>query len=319
MLVEILLVVVGFVLLIFGADALVKGSSALAKRLKMSDLAIGLTIVAFGTSAPELVVSSVASVKGQSDLILGNVLGSNLFNLMMILGIVALIKPITVQKSMVWIEIPISLAVIVVLYVLSNSFFGTEIGQVSRGDAIILLVLFAGFMFYIYRSFSSETSVEVANSNATPNITTTKMIFFIVFGLAGLIYGGHLVVTNATDIALAFGVSEKVIGLTIVAAGTSLPELVTSVVAAIKKNADIAIGNVIGSNIFNVLLIVPISALINPIIYNSSFNFEMYVLVGATLFLFIAMFTGKSKRLDRWEALILLVGFVIYTGYMVFK
>lgn len=319
MVLEILLVILGFVLLIFGADALVKGASALAKRLKMSDLAIGLTIVAFGTSAPELVVSSVASLKGQSDLILGNVLGSNLFNLMMILGIVGLIKTITVQKSMVWIEIPISLAVIVTLYLLSNSFFGTEIGQVSRLDALILLLLFAGFMYYIYRGLSSEPSLEVADSNPAQGYTTTKMTLLIVFGLGGLVYGGHLVVTNATVMALQFGVSEKVIGLTIVAAGTSLPELVTSIVAAIKKNADIAIGNVIGSNIFNVLLIVPISALIKPIAYNSSFNFEMYLLVGATLFLFIAMFSGKAKRLDRWEALILLLGFVVYTGYMILK
>lgn len=316
MVTDVFLVVLGFVLLIFGADALVKGASALAKRLNMSDLAIGLTIVAFGTSAPELVVSSVASLKGQSDLILGNVLGSNLFNLMMILGIVALIKPITVQKSMVWIEIPISLAVVVALYVLSNSFFGNEIGVVSRLDAWVLLVLFAGFMFYIYKGLSKEKTVETAPSLVMSNL---KMTLFIILGLAGLVYGGHLVVTNATDIALEFGVSEKVIGLTIVAAGTSLPELVTSVVAAIKKNADIAIGNVIGSNIFNVLLIVPVSALINPIAYNSSFNFEMYLLIGATLFLFIAMFSGKAKRLDRWEALILLVGFVVYTGYMVFK
>lgn len=316
MLVEILLVILGFVLLIFGADALVKGASALAKRLNMSDLAIGLTIVAFGTSAPELVVSSVASLQGQSDLILGNVLGSNLFNLMMILGIVGLIKPITVQKSMVWIEIPISLAVIVVLYVLSNSFFGTDKGVLTSLDAFILLVLFAGFMFYIYKGLSKESTVEATPAVVMSNV---KMILFIVFGLGGLVYGGHLVVTNATDMALEFGISEKVIGLTIVATGTSLPELVTSIVAALKKNADIAIGNVIGSNIFNVLLIVPVSALIKPIAYNASFNFEMYLLVGATLFLFIAMFSGKAKRLDRWEALLLLVGFVVYTGYMISK
>ncbi|NEV93337.1 calcium/sodium antiporter [Psychroflexus sp. YR1-1] len=319
MLVEILLVIFGFVLLIFGADALVKGASALARRLNMSDLAIGLTIVAFGTSAPELVVSSVASVQGQSDLILGNVLGSNLFNLMMILGIVGLIKPITVQKSMVWIEIPISLVVIIVLYILSNAWFGSSTAKVSWGDALVLLLLFAGFMYYIYRGLSSETVKKSDDSPPAQDYTTTKMTLLVVFGLAGLVYGGHLVVSNATDMALEFGISEKVIGLTIVAAGTSLPELVTSIVAALKKNADIAIGNVIGSNIFNVLLIVPVSALIKPIAYNVSFNFEMYLLVGATLFLFIAMFSGKAKRLDRWEALLLLVGFVVYTGYMISK
>lgn len=313
---NIFLVILGFVLLIFGADALVKGASALAKKLRMSDLAIGLTIVAFGTSAPELVVSTVASVNGQSDLILGNVLGSNLFNLMAILGIVALIKPITVQKSMVWIEIPISLTVIVVLYILSNAFLGSGLASVTRVDAVILLVFFAAFMFYIYKGLSKEAAVE---SSTTQELSPSKMTGFILFGLAGLVHGGHLVVTHATTIALQFGMSEKVIGLTIVAAGTSLPELVTSVVAALKKNADIAIGNLIGSNIFNFLLIIPISALINPIAYNSSFNFEMYLLIGATLFLFVAMFSGKEKRLDRWEALVLLVGFAIYTGYMITK
>ena len=309
---DISLVVLGFVLLIFGADALVKGASALAKKLNMSDLAIGLTIVAFGTSAPELVVSSVASMNGQSDLILGNVIGSNNFNLFVILGIVALIKPISVQKSMVWIEIPISIAVIVVLYILSNAFLGDSAALVSKLDAIILLILFAGFMFYVYKGLSKE---DEKNSTVL-TYTNLKMVLLIVFGLGGLILGGHLVVTSATEIALSFGVSDKVIGLTIVAAGTSLPELVTSVVAATKNNADIAIGNVIGSNIFNILLIVPISALIHPIAYNTSFNLDMYILLGGSLFLFIAMFSGQAKRLDRWEALLLILGFIGYTFYL---
>jgi len=310
---DISLVVLGFVLLIFGADALVKGASALAKKLKMSDLAIGLTIVAFGTSAPELVVSSVASFNEQSDLILGNVIGSNNFNLFVILGVVALIKPISVQKSMVWIEIPISIAVIVILYVLSNAFLGDGAALVSKLDAVILLVLFAGFMFYVYKGLSRE---EDAKNSTVQTYSNFKMILFIVLGLGGLILGGHLVVTSATDIALSFGVSDKVIGLTIVAAGTSLPELVTSVVAATKNNADIAIGNVIGSNIFNILLIVPISALIHPIAYNTSFNLDMYILLGGSLFLFIAMFSGQAKRLDRWEALLLILGFIGYTFYL---
>jgi len=313
MLVEFALVLLGFVLLIFGADALVKGASALAKKLQMSDLAIGLTIVAFGTSAPELVVSSVASVNGQSDLILGNVIGSNNFNLFIILGIVALIKPIAVQRSMVWIEIPISIAIIVVLYVLSNAFLGSDMATVSRMDAIILLALFAGFMFYIYKGLSAENS---SDSHTTKVYSNFKMTAFISLGLGGLVLGGQLVVSSATEIALSYGVSDKVIGLTIVAAGTSLPELVTSVVAATKNNADIAIGNVIGSNIFNLLLIVPLSALITPIAYNTSFNLDMYILMGGSLFLFIAMFSGKAKRLDRLEALILLSGFIVYTGYM---
>jgi len=315
MIVASLWIILGFALLIFGADALVKGASALAKRLKMSDLAIGLTIVAFGTSAPELVVSSAASLNQQSDLILGNVIGSNNFNLFIILGLVALLKPITVQKGMVWIEIPISLGVVAILFVLSNALLGAEVASVSRLDAILLLVLFAGFMFYVYKGLAKESSEDIPPEKI---YSTTKMISLIVLGLGGLVLGGHLVVTSATDIAMSFGVSDKVIGLTIVAAGTSLPELVTSVVAALKNNADIAIGNVIGSNIFNVLLIVPISALIHPIAYNSSFNLDLFVLLGGSLFLFIAMFTGKAKRLDRWEALVLIISFVGYTLYILF-
>jgi cation:H+ antiporter len=313
MLVALLWIILGFALLIFGADALVKGASALAKRLKMSDLAIGLTIVAFGTSAPELVVSLAASVNQHSDLILGNVIGSNNFNLFITLGLVALLKPITVQKRMVWIEIPISLGVVAILFVLSNALLGAELASVSRLDAILLLVLFAGFMFYIYKGLAKESSEDIPPENI---YSTTKMISFMILGLGGLVLGGHLVVTSATDIAMSFGVSDKVIGLTIVAAGTSLPELVTSVVAALKNNADIAIGNVIGSNIFNVLLIVPISALIHPIAYNSSFNLDIMMLLGGSIFLFIAMFTGKAKRLDRWEALVLIFSFVGYTLYV---
>jgi cation:H+ antiporter len=192
---------------------------------------------------------------------------------------------------------------------------GAEVASVSRLDAILLLVLFAGFMFYIYKGLAKESFEDTPPENT---YSTTKMISFMILGLGSLVLGGHLVVTSATDIAMSFGVSDKVIGLTIVAAGTSLPELVTSVVAALKNNADIAIGNVIGSNIFNVLLVVPISALIHPIAYNSSFNLDIMMLLGGSVFLFIAMFTGKAKRLDRWEALVLIFSFVGYTLYVFF-
>lgn len=310
MLLLILLIFVGFLLLIKGADWMVNGSSALAKKNNISDLAIGLTIVAFGTSAPEMVVNIIASFENHSDIVFGNVIGSNNFNLFLVLGIVGLIFPITVQSTTVWKEIPISFAAILVLFILTNDFLFQESNILSRVDGIILFMLFLLFLFYIYKQLKNDIP-ETITSKA--NLSNLKIWSLIIFGLAGLILGGKLVVNNATEIATDFGISEKIIGLTIVAAGTSLPELVTSVVAAFKKNSDIAIGNIIGSNIFNILFILSISSFVNPIEYSVDFNKDIYLLGAGTIFLFVGMFTGKNKKLDRWEAGILLVVFIIYT------
>lgn len=316
MAISVVLIVLGFILLIKGADWLVSGASSLAKKHNISDLAIGLTIVAFGTSAPELVVNSIASFQGYSDIIFGNVIGSNNFNLFFILGIVGLILPITVQSSTVWKEIPISLFAVVIVFILSNSFFLQENNVLSRIDGALLLILFILFLFYVYKQMKTEkTELEIA----TLEISNWKIWGLITIGLAGLIFGGRLVVNNAIEIATNLGVSEKIIGLTIIAAGTSLPELVTSVVAAFKKNSDIAIGNIIGSNIFNLLLILSVSSFIKPVTYNLAFNTDVYMLAGGTLFLFAAMFTGKKKKLDRWEAGVLLAVFIIYTTYLIAK
>jgi cation:H+ antiporter len=316
MILSITILIVGFATLIKGADWLVSGASSLAKKHNISDLAIGLTIVAFGTSAPELVVNSIASFQGHSDIIFGNVIGSNNFNLFLILGIVGLILPITVQSSTVWKEIPISFFAIVIVFILSNSFFLQENNVLSRIDGALLFILFVLFLFYVYKQMKTEkTEFEIA----TLEISNWKIWGLITIGLAGLIFGGKLVVNNAIEIATNLGVSEKIIGLTIIAAGTSLPELVTSVVAALKKNSDIAIGNIIGSNIFNLLLILSVSSFIKPITYNLAFNTDVYMLAGGTLFLFAAMFTGKKKKLDRWEAGVLLAVFVIYTTYLIAK
>lgn len=309
------LIIVGFVLLIKGADWMVSGSTLLAKKNKIPDLAIGLTIVAFGTSAPELVVNSVASFENHSDIVLGNVIGSNNFNLFMILGIVGLIFPITVQSSTVWKEIPISFFAAVLLFVLANGFLFADMG-LSRIDGIILLAMFLLFLFYIYKQMKGgDPNVEVAPIAAS----NFKIWGWIALGLVGLISGGKLIVDNAVALASGLGVSEKIIGLTIIAAGTSLPELMTSVVAAMKKNSDIAIGNIIGSNIFNIFLILSVSSLVRPITFSTIFNQDIYLLLGGTLFLFVAMFTGKKKTLDRWEASILLLVFVGYTTYLVAK
>ncbi len=312
---SIFLIVVGFVLLIKGADWMVFGASALAKKYYVSDLIIGLTIVSFGTSAPELVVNSVASFQKHSDIVFGNVLGSNIVNLFMILGITGLVYPITVQSNTVWKEIPISILAVVVLFFLSNSFLFQDKPILTRVDGIILLSLFAGFLFYIYNQMKNDRSENVPH--VVKQMSNLKIWGLIVIGIAGLVVGGKLVVDNAIKVATVMGVSEKVIGLTIVAIGTSLPELVTSVVAALKKNSDIAFGNIIGSNIFNILLILSVSSLLNPVYFNISFNAEIYLLAGGTSMLFIAMFTGGKKRLDRWEAGILLLIYLVYTTLLV--
>jgi cation:H+ antiporter len=284
MILSIVLVIVGFVLLIFGADWMVNGASSLAKKNKVPDLVVGLTIVAFGTSAPELVVNTVASFQGYSDIVFGNIIGSNNFNLFIILGIVGLIFPIAVQSSTVWKEIPISFGAVLAVFFLANSFFTPETNSISRIDGFFLLLMFVFFLFYIYQQMQQEQPEEEhTNQVFPPNFHIWGLI---LIGLGGLVLGGKLVVDNAVSIANTLGVSEKIIGLTIVAAGTSLPELVTSVVAAFKKKSDIAIGNIVGSNIFNIFLILSISSLIRPIDYNPAFNTDLYILAGGTIFLF---------------------------------
>jgi cation:H+ antiporter len=314
MILQLVLLIIGLLLLVKGADWLVDGASVLAKKKNVSDLAIGLTIVAFGTSAPELVVNAVASSGNYPDIVFGNVIGSNNFNLFIILGLSGLIIPLSVQSSSVWKEIPFSLFAAIVLFFLANNYLLTESKDLSRWDAGILLIFFAAFLYYVATQLKSEPSLE---TQEVKNYSTQKIWGLIIIGLVGLVGGGKLVVDNAVSMAQSLGVSEKIIGLTIVAAGTSLPELATSVVAAMKKNADIAIGNIIGSNIFNIFLILGVSGFIRPLAFNASFNTDLYILAGGTLFLFIAMFTGKKQRLDRWEAFLLLSSYLLYTGYLV--
>ena len=315
MLLQVSLLVLGFFLLIMGANWLVNGATALAKKHQVSDLAIGLTIVAFGTSMPELVVNAFAAFENHPDIVYGNVIGSNNFNLFIILGIAGLITPLVVQSGTVWKEIPLSLGAAILLFILANDFFAdSEIG-LSRLDGVILLLFFAGFLFYVYK--------QLRKGNV-PNITTTvthysslKIWGFILLGLVLLVIGGRLVVDSAVDIASALGVSQTLIGLTIVAAGTSLPELATSVVAAFKKNNDIAVGNIIGSNIFNIFLILGVSSLIRPIPFPIKFNQDIYLLIFGTIILFLTMFAGKKKQIDRWEAGLLLAIYFSYTVYLI--
>lgn len=318
MILSFLLIILGFVALIFGADYLVNGASSLAKKNNISDLVIGLTVVAFGTSAPELVVNTVASLDGFSDIIIGNVVGSSNFNLFIILGIAALIYPIRVQNSSIKAEIPISLLVVVLLLMLANNFFinSIESSYISRIDGLILCIGLIVFIFYIFKRMKNQSPQIGVQEEKKSNL---KIWAYIILGLGGLILGGKLVVDQGVNIATNLGVSQKIIGLTIIAAGTSLPELMTSVVAAFKKNSDIAIGNVIGSNIFNILLVLSISGIIRPIEYNAAFNLDIYILLGGTAFLMLAMRLGKSNKIDRWEAGLLFGFYLIYTLYLIFQ
>ena len=295
-----------------GADWLVLGASSIAKRYKVSDLAIGLTIVAFGTSAPELVVNLVASTQNHPDVVFGNIIGSNNFNLFVILGIAGLITPLIVHSSTVWKEIPISFIAIVVLFLLGNNFLIGDKQTLTRIDGIALLFMFAFFLIYVYWQLKSSSFQQKEEDKS---YSLLKITVFIVIGLIGLVVGGNLIVSSSVRVATALGISEKIISLTIVAIGTSLPELATSVVAAMRKNIDIAVGNIIGSNIFNIFLILGVSSLVRPLEYNRAFNTDLYLLAIGTLMLFLAMFTGRKKILDRWESIVLLL---IYIGYMVF-
>lgn len=316
MLIDVLLLVLGLALLIKGADWLVNGASALAKKYNVSDLAVGLTVVAFGTSAPELVVNSIAAFESHHDIVFGNVIGSNVANIFLVLGITGLIYPLVVQNSTIWREIPLSLLAAILLFLLVHNLFLFDTPVLSRVNASFLLLFFGLFMYYMYRQLQKE---HETNEPVVAGLSKIKIVLFIVLGLAGLVFGGKLVIDNAVEIAAMLGVSEKIIGFTIVAVGTSLPELATSVVAALRKNTNIAVGNIVGSNIFNIFLIIPVSAMIKPVYYNPVFDTDLYVLMGGTLFLFVAMFTGGRKQLDRWEAALLLLFYILYTGWMVMK
>lgn len=311
------LIVVGFVLLIKGADYLVTGASSLAKRFDVSDIAIGLTVVAMGTSAPELVVNLISGSSGHNEVVFGNIIGSNIFNLFLILGIAAVIYPITVQKNALWKEVPYSLLATVVFFVLVNDvyFLGSEKNELNLGDSIILIFMFGLFLVYIFMNMKNTDEIDVVEDiEIYSNLKTTLMIGGGIIGLSG---GGKLIVDNAVEIAQIFNVSEKLIGLTILAAGTSLPELATTAVAAFQKKSDLAVGNIVGSNIFNLLLVLAFTGIISsPLEFDSVLNVDLIVVMVGTLMLFIFMFTLNKYKVDRMEGALYLVGFVAYTVYL---
>lgn len=316
MILNIALLLAGFAVLIKGADFLVDGSSSLAKRLKISNLVIGLTVVAFGTSTPELTVNIFSSLRGMNDAIYGNIIGSNIFNLLFILGVAGLIYPLSVQKTTVRYEIPFSLLCGLLLFFLVNDvmFFNSASNSLGRIDAAVLLAFFLLFMYYILKTAKLEQ--DATEENEVKLLSRPKSILFVGLGIAALVFGGKMVTDNAVEIAKTLSLSEKLIGLTVLAAGTSLPELATSAVAAYRRNADIAIGNVIGSNIFNILFVLGINGSIREVPYNDSMNTDLLLLFAGTAALLVFMFTFKKHKLDRVEAAFFLLAYVGYTFYL---
>lgn len=305
------LLIVGFVVLILGADWLVSGASGLAKRLNVPDLVIGLTVVAFGTSAPELMVNLMAAFNNESEIALTNILGSNTINTFIILGISALIYPIKSQKSSRQYEIPWSMFAGLIILVMGTECFGLCGGDaiISRLDGVVLLLIFSLFMYYTLKMAKNNT--ENQEEGFLP-MKIWKAVLLIAVGLVALVVGGKVIVINAVSIAQAFGVSQAVIGVTVVALGTSLPELATSAIAAFKKNPDLAIGNVIGSNIFNVFFVLGISAVIRPLPSYSNLWIDASLAALGSLLLLLFVSTNRHKELKRWQGAFFLACYGVY-------
>lgn len=305
-LLQVLLLAVGFTMLVKGADWFVDGSAGIAAKFKIPQIVIGLTIVAMGTSAPEAAVSITAALKGNAGITIGNIVGSNILNILIILGLSALVTPLAVGKSTIKVDIPVMIAITGIL--LGMGYDGT----VQLWEGIVLLLIFAtyiGYLMYVAMKDRQNNTEEVKE------ISILKALIWTVIGLVLIVWGSDVTVDAATKIAQALGLSERFIGLTIVALGTSLPELFTSVMAARKGNADIAIGNIVGSNIFNILFVVGLSALVIPVPFMPEFRFDTVVAVAAAVMLFFCVL--KNKRLDRWAGVLMLASYAAYFAVIV--
>jgi cation:H+ antiporter len=312
-----ILLVIGFVFLIKGADMLVDGASSLAKKFNISNLVIGLTVVAFGTSAPELFVNLFASFNGTTDIAIGNIVGSNIVNILLILGISAVIYPLKVSKGTVWKEIPLSLLAALLLLIMANDAIidGVMFNALTRIDGIILISFFIVFLYYTFGIAKNQENGDDQPSPKLYSAWTTAGL--IILGLIGLVVGGHWIVNGATTIAASLGLSDALIGLTIVAIGTSLPELATSAVAAYKKNSDIAVGNVVGSNIFNIFWILGLSSVISPLPFAPILTFDLWIAVMAAVLLFGIMFIGKRHVMEKWQGIIFILMYIAYIVFIV--
>lgn len=315
--IDILWIVAGLVLILVGSDWLVEGASGVARKYGISEFIIGMTIVGIGTSMPELVSSLISAIQGHGDMALGNVTGSNICNILLILGVTALISPIRYTRSNIRKDIPFAILVSLFLIVMLYNCFGLfrEMGTpgISRVDALYLLSIFAMFMIDSFKSAKNGAEEEEASVKPMP---MGKAIIFILLGLAGLIFGGQVFVDHTVSIAERFHVSEAFISITLMAVGTSLPELATCVVAAMKGKNQLALGNVIGSNIFNIALIIGTSAAISPFEIQSISTVDMAMVIVAAVLLWLAAFTFKKKKLDRVEGVIFLLAYIAYITYL---
>jgi len=315
-----ILLIVGLTLLIKGADWLVRGGSSIALSLKVSSFVIGLTVVSFGTSLPELVIGIVAGRTGNSDLFIGNIIGSNIANILLILGISAMICPLPAKRGTVWHEIPFTLGAALLFFILLNDqlFDGEATSRLSRTDGLVLLTFFCAFLYYVAQLIKTDNETAWVGEQATDS--RLRSVIEILGGIAGLAIGGKLSVDSAAEIAEAMGFSQAFIGLTVIAIGTSLPELATSGMAAYRKNVDIAVGNVVGSNIFNIFIVGGLSSAIVSMDYNIANNIDLYVMGVATLILFGFMFTGKPRNvLQRREGAVMVGLYAAYLGFLIYR
>lgn len=320
MIIDIILLIVGLVLILGGANYLTDGAAAVARRFGMSDLMVGLTIVAFGTSAPELTISMMSAIDGNTGIAIGNVVGSNIFNTLIIIGAVAVARPIKITGGIMSKEIPlVVLSAAALLAIGSSKWLDGTTPVISRVDGILLLLFFAIFMRYVFSQSKQKMPETSENSNETKPVQTAlwKSLIFIIGGLAALIYGGDLFVDKASAIASSLGVSDAIIGLTIVAMGTSLPELATSLTAAIKGNSGIAIGNVIGSNIFNIFLVLGCSATIRPLPFGAISEIDLLVLFASCVLFWIFGWFFGNRTINRAEGGLLVAGYIAYMIYLV--
>lgn len=319
---DIFLLILGLALILGGANFLTDGSAALAQRFRVPEFIVGLTIVAVGTSTPELVVSVLSAAAGNSDVAIGNIVGSNIFNVFLILGVCALIAPLPLTGGNIRRDLPFLTAVSVLLLLLtSDRLLGLgEVDAIGRIDGIVMLLLYIALIRYTIRA-ERRTAAQATQTTQTEKPQRSKSLWLIVVmiggGLAGLVFGGELFLDSATAIARALGVSESVIAITLVAGGTSLPELASSVVSLLKGKSEMALGNVIGSNIANILLILGLSATIHPLTLGGITRIDLLTVLLSSLLLFVTAFTFRRKAVDRWEGAIFLVIYALYIGYLV--
>lgn len=306
------LLIVGFVALILGANWLVNGATSIGVKAKLSPLIIGLTIVAFGTSLPEMIVNIFACIKGSPELAIGNIIGSNTMNILLILGVSAMIFPIDVSRISIRRDIPAGFIATLAITLMANDFFRGTAATINWVEGIVLLLMGFGYLILTFKKESLE-SIEPDEKQEMP---WGKTIIYLVLGIIGLYIGGELVSNNAQVLALNWGMSESTVGLTVVATATSLPELITSIVAALKKNSAIAIGNVLGSNILNIFMVLGVSSLITPLPFDPKMNQQLLILFAANAIMLTVVFTGKGRKISRFEGFILTLG---YVGFMLFS